>query len=33
MLRPVSAEHARAELAEGARSCDACCPDRVLNRP
>ncbi|MFC9184497.1 DUF6233 domain-containing protein [Streptomyces globisporus] len=32
-LLPVTAERARAELADGARSCDACRPDRVLNRP
>ncbi|MFD5342237.1 DUF6233 domain-containing protein [Streptomyces anulatus] len=32
-LRPVSAERARAELADGMRACAVCCPDRVLNRP
>ncbi|MDX2922342.1 DUF6233 domain-containing protein [Streptomyces sp. NE06-03C] len=30
-LLPVTAERARAELAGGARACDACRPDRVLH--
>ncbi|WP_373648899.1 DUF6233 domain-containing protein [Streptomyces sp. st140] len=29
---PVSAERARAELADGAQPCAVCRPDRVLNR-
>ncbi|MFF5894231.1 DUF6233 domain-containing protein [Streptomyces globisporus] len=32
-LVPVSAERARAELADGAQPCAVCRPDRVLNRP
>ncbi|MEU2098648.1 DUF6233 domain-containing protein [Streptomyces globisporus] len=32
-LVPVSAERARAELADGAQACEVCRPDRVLNRP
>ncbi|MFH8886333.1 DUF6233 domain-containing protein [Streptomyces californicus] len=31
-LPPVTAERARAELADGARACDACLPDRALFR-
>ncbi|MFJ9195450.1 DUF6233 domain-containing protein [Streptomyces globisporus] len=31
-LVPVSAERARAELADGAQPCAVCRPDRVLNR-
>ncbi|WP_435285815.1 DUF6233 domain-containing protein [Streptomyces bacillaris] len=30
-LVPVSAERARAELADGAQPCAVCRPDRVLN--
>ncbi|MEU5286872.1 DUF6233 domain-containing protein [Streptomyces sp. NPDC020755] len=32
-LRPVSAERARAELADGVRACGVCRPDTVLNKP
>ncbi|MGW3334083.1 DUF6233 domain-containing protein, partial [Streptomyces rubiginosohelvolus] len=32
-LVAVSAERARAELADGAQPCEVCRPDRVLNRP
>ncbi|MEU5036127.1 DUF6233 domain-containing protein [Streptomyces rubiginosohelvolus] len=32
-LVAVSAERARAELADGAQPCAVCRPDRVLNRP
>ncbi|MFD8660245.1 DUF6233 domain-containing protein [Streptomyces globisporus] len=32
-LVPVSAERARAELADGAQPCVVCRPDRVLTRP
>ncbi|MFI0107860.1 DUF6233 domain-containing protein [Streptomyces parvus] len=32
-LVAVSAERARAELADGAQPCGVCRPDRVLNRP
>ncbi|MFI7329675.1 DUF6233 domain-containing protein [Streptomyces rubiginosohelvolus] len=32
-LMAVSAERARAELADGAQPCTVCRPDRVLNRP
>ncbi|MFI2471535.1 DUF6233 domain-containing protein [Streptomyces globisporus] len=32
-LVAVSAERARAELADGAQPCTVCRPDRVLNRP
>lgn len=31
-LVPVTAERARAELADGAQPCAVCRPDRVLNR-
>ncbi|MFD8710876.1 DUF6233 domain-containing protein [Streptomyces anulatus] len=32
-LRPISAERARAELADGAQACEVCRPDTVLCRP
>ncbi|WP_097868530.1 DUF6233 domain-containing protein [Streptomyces sp. rh34] len=32
-LRPVSAERARAELADGVQACGVCRPDNVLNKP
>ncbi|SCE57709.1 hypothetical protein GA0115261_108542, partial [Streptomyces sp. OspMP-M43] len=31
-MQPLSAERARAELADGVRACGVCRPDRVLNR-
>ncbi|MEU6955569.1 DUF6233 domain-containing protein [Streptomyces sp. NPDC045714] len=31
-LQPISAERARAELADGVRACGVCRPDNVLNR-
>ncbi|MGW0669738.1 DUF6233 domain-containing protein [Streptomyces sp. NPDC002746] len=32
-LQPISAERARAELADGVQACGTCRPDNVLNRP
>ncbi|MFH8692698.1 DUF6233 domain-containing protein (plasmid) [Streptomyces anulatus] len=32
-LRPVSAERARAELADGVQACGVCRPETVLSRP
>ncbi|MFD5942659.1 DUF6233 domain-containing protein [Streptomyces griseus] len=32
-MQPLSAERARAELADGVPACGVCRPDRVLNRP
>ncbi|WP_079134382.1 DUF6233 domain-containing protein [Streptomyces sp. EN16] len=32
-LTPITAERARNELADGAKSCDACRPDRPLGMP
>ncbi|MEU8772029.1 DUF6233 domain-containing protein [Streptomyces griseus] len=32
VIQPVSAERARAELADGVQACGVCRPDRVLNR-
>ncbi|MFD4237112.1 DUF6233 domain-containing protein [Streptomyces sp. McG3] len=32
-MQPVSAERARAELADGVQACGVCRPDKVLNRP
>ncbi|MFJ6363396.1 DUF6233 domain-containing protein [Streptomyces globisporus] len=32
-LQPITAERARTELADGAKSCDACRPDRPLGMP
>ncbi|WP_374226085.1 DUF6233 domain-containing protein [Streptomyces sp. C3-3] len=32
-LRPISAERARADLADGAQACEVCRPDTVLCRP
>ncbi|MFE3484847.1 DUF6233 domain-containing protein [Streptomyces griseus] len=32
-LQPITAERARSELADGARACDICRPDRPLGMP
>ncbi|MEU4029184.1 DUF6233 domain-containing protein [Streptomyces anulatus] len=32
-LQPLSAERARAELADGVQACEVCRPDNVLSRP
>ncbi|WP_406225727.1 DUF6233 domain-containing protein [Streptomyces anulatus] len=32
-LQPISAERARAELADGVQACGVCRPDNVLTRP